>query len=198
VLGFYFSPTTTHCSFAVMICQCLEARDNVEEFCIDGGLAFLVEGRLKHFKKVIDISLGSLHRGQAARVFARKRLGACLEQGYEEIFADQCEDDGFSISHYLWQQFCWPFYPAQSALPFLVQGKQPLLYRLVTGPGSRSALPPRSSGVSTSMILMPVSKISEFVERRANGGGWAIDRAPFDSGYLPLAIDDSSENIKHS
>ena len=33
------------------------------------------------------------------------------------------------------------------------------------------ALPPRSSGRSTSMTLMPVSKISDFVERSDNGGG---------------------------
>ena len=38
-------------------------------------------------------------------------------------------------------------------------------------PPKSPALPPRSSGTSTSMTLMPVSKISDLVERRASGGG---------------------------
>ena len=38
-------------------------------------------------------------------------------------------------------------------------------------PPKRPALPPRSSGTSTSMTLMPVSKTSDLVERRASGGG---------------------------
>ena len=38
-------------------------------------------------------------------------------------------------------------------------------------PPNRPALPPRSSGVSTSMALMPVSKTSDCVERRTSGGG---------------------------
>ena len=38
-------------------------------------------------------------------------------------------------------------------------------------PPNSPALPPRSSGTSTSMTLMPVSKISDLVERCASGGG---------------------------
>ena len=38
-------------------------------------------------------------------------------------------------------------------------------------PPNRPALPPRSSGISTSITLMPVSNISDLVERRASGGG---------------------------
>ena len=43
-------------------------------------------------------------------------------------------------------------------------------------PPNRPALPPRSSGTSTSMTLIPVSKISDLVERRASGGGarWTV------------------------
>src|ERR1039458_5166212 len=43
-------------------------------------------------------------------------------------------------------------------------------------PPNRPALPPRSSGTRTSMTLIPVSKISDLVERRANGGGarWTV------------------------
>ena len=38
-------------------------------------------------------------------------------------------------------------------------------------PPNMPPLPPRSSGASTSMTLMPVSKTSDVVARRANAGG---------------------------
>ena len=38
-------------------------------------------------------------------------------------------------------------------------------------PPKRPALPPRSSGINTSIALIPVSKISDFVERRVSFGG---------------------------
>ena len=59
-------------------------------------------------------------------------------------------------------------------------------------PPKSPALPPRSSGTSTSMTLMPVSKISDLVERRASGGGarcterhWTSDNAASRSMALP-------------
>src|ERR1035437_3659103 len=43
-------------------------------------------------------------------------------------------------------------------------------------PPNKPALPPRSSGTSTSMALMPVSKTPDLVERSDNGGGvrWTV------------------------
>ena len=59
-------------------------------------------------------------------------------------------------------------------------------------PPNSPALPPRSSGTRTSMTLMPVSKISDLVERRASDGGarcterhWTSDNAASRSMVLP-------------
>ena len=59
-------------------------------------------------------------------------------------------------------------------------------------PPKSPALPPRSSGTRTSMTLMPVSKTSDLVERRASDGGarcteghWTSDNAASRSMVLP-------------
>ncbi|WP_422966713.1 hypothetical protein [Undibacterium sp. TJN25] len=43
-------------------------------------------------------------------------------------------------------------------------------------PPDRPALPPRSSGMSTSIVLLPVSNISDLVDRFAKGGGRWTER----------------------
>ena len=65
-------------------------------------------------------------------------------------------------------------------------------------PPNRPALPPRSSGASTSMTLMPVSKISDFVERRASGGGARCTERHCTSAGAGLAVDGVAEHVEHA
>ena len=65
-------------------------------------------------------------------------------------------------------------------------------------PPKSPAFPPRSSGTSTSMTLIPVSKISDFVERRATGGGSRCTEAPLNIGWSRLAVDRITEHVEHS
>ena len=65
-------------------------------------------------------------------------------------------------------------------------------------PPNKPALPPRSSGTSTSMTLMPVSKISDLVERRASGGGARCTERHCDIGQRRSAVDDVAEHVEHA
>jgi len=56
-------------------------------------------------------------------------------------------------------------------------------------PPNSPDLPPRSSGVSTSMILMPVSNTCDCAARRLNGGGaWCTERHCTSTGGKPPSI----------
>jgi hypothetical protein len=65
-------------------------------------------------------------------------------------------------------------------------------------PPNNPALPPRSSGTSTSIALMPVSKISDFVERSDSGGGfrWIVRHSTFSGGSLRSMADPNTSNIR--
>ena len=65
-------------------------------------------------------------------------------------------------------------------------------------PPNSPALPPRSSGTSTSMTLMPVSKISDLVERRASGGGARWTERHWTSAGAALPVDGVAEHVEHS
>jgi hypothetical protein len=60
------------------------------------------------------------------------------------------------------------------------------------------ALPPRSSGTSTSMTLMPVSKTSDLVERRASGGGARCTERHSTSAKRRAAVDGVAEHVEHA
>jgi hypothetical protein len=63
-------------------------------------------------------------------------------------------------------------------------------------PAEQPALPPRSSGISTSMTLMPVSKTSDLVERRPAAAGPDARCAIGRRG--PFAVDGVAENVEHA
>ena len=71
-------------------------------------------------------------------------------------------------------------------------------------PPNRPALPPRSSGTSTSIILMPVSKVSERFERAASDGGsrcterhcTSLPTSP--SGAPPSMVLPNTSNMRES
>ena len=65
-------------------------------------------------------------------------------------------------------------------------------------PPKSPALPPRSSGTSTSMTLMPVSKISDLVERRASGGGARCTERHWTSDGAGCAVDGVAEDVEHA
>ena len=70
--------------------QRFEAGYHIEEFFVDVALPQLVEFAVETFQQFVDLLLGSLHRRQAARVFAGERFRAGSKQADEKILADQC------------------------------------------------------------------------------------------------------------
>src|ERR1019366_793652 len=65
-------------------------------------------------------------------------------------------------------------------------------------PPNSPALPPRSSGTSTSMTLMPVSKTWDLLERLAKAGGsrWMVRHSTSDgAGWRSMALPNTS-NIR--
>ncbi len=65
-------------------------------------------------------------------------------------------------------------------------------------PPNRPALPPRTNGVSRSMTLMPVSKISVLVVRSVSGGSIAVDRPVGVGMHRAAAVDRIAEQIEHA
>ena len=61
-------------------------------------------------------------------------------------------------------------------------------------PPNRPALPPRTNGVSRSITLMPVSKISVLVERSVTGGRLAVDGPVVVGLDRPAAVDRLAES----
>ena len=64
-------------------------------------------------------------------------------------------------------------------------------------PPKSPALPPRSSGTSTSMTLMPVSKISDLVERSRQRRRSAMHGTPLDIGQRRSAVDGVAKHVEH-
>jgi hypothetical protein len=73
-----------------LCCQRFEAGDHIEQFLVDSTLAQTVKGAVESFQQFVDVLVGSFHGGQAARILACERFGACPEERNEKIFADEC------------------------------------------------------------------------------------------------------------
>src|SRR5208337_8609 len=86
-------------------------------------------------QQVVDVFLGSLHGGQAARVFGCQRFGASLVQRDKKILPDECLQRPLMVTDDLGQVFGRPGKMGQLDLPFFIQRQQVLTDRFISRPG---------------------------------------------------------------
>src|SRR5690606_36225639 len=77
--------------------QHLVSRHDVAKLVGDRALPLQVELAAQEGKAVIDVPLGSVHRGPARRVFAGERLSKGAVQRYEEVLADDRREERLPV-----------------------------------------------------------------------------------------------------
>jgi hypothetical protein len=78
VLGFIF-------------CQRFVARDHIEQFLVNATLPKSMKCFFEVYQEFANVLIGTLHRRETARIFARKGFGTRAKERYEQIFANQGE-----------------------------------------------------------------------------------------------------------
>src|SRR5208283_140264 len=104
-------------------------------FFINGSLAQAAERLIQGSQQVVDVFLGSLHGGQAARVFGCQRFGASLVERDKKILPDECLQRPLMVTEDLGQVFGRPGKMGQPDLPFFIQRQQVLTDRFISRPG---------------------------------------------------------------
>src|ERR1700734_1992656 len=116
--------------------QRLEAGDHVKELLVDATLTQTVECAMESLQQVVDVSIGTFHRRQPARVLAGEGFGARPEERDEEIFADERPHCRGATAHDFRHVSRLPGELDQPASPGFVEWQQALIDRRVSRPGS--------------------------------------------------------------
>jgi len=113
--------TCPSCASFSIYAQRFEAGHDVEQFLVDATLAQTMECPVDVLQQFVDVFVGALHRRQAARVLARKGLGARPEKRNEEILADEDPQCLGVAAHDLGQVLRQPGKLGELASPDFVQ-----------------------------------------------------------------------------
>ena len=111
--------------------QRFKARDDVKQFLVDAALAQTMELPIEALQQFVDIFVGTLHGGQAARVFACKGFGAGPEERNEKIFADECTQSRAAVTHDFGQVSRRQGKIGELAPPVFIQRQQSLTDRRI-------------------------------------------------------------------
>ena len=116
----------------------IRSRQDFKQLLINGSLTQAAKCLIQGSHQFVDVFLGSLHGGQAARVFAGQRFGTSLVDRNKKVLPHECRQRLLMATDDLGKVFCRPGEVGQPPSPLSIQRQQVLTDRFISRSGLRA------------------------------------------------------------